>query len=81
MGLHRSASALHTPFYVAQQLSQMLRDCRESVAGVVGAGTLEDYREEIMEMRRWLECGRFDRRAVNRRLRLYATGGEWWMEC
>ena len=59
----------YTPFFVAEQVREMLRE-----------GTLADYREEIGEMCRWLECERLDRRAINRRLRVYAAGGEWWAE-
>jgi len=59
----------YTPFFIAEQVSAMLRE-----------GAIDDYREEIGEMCRWLECERLDRRAVNRRLRVYASGGEWWAE-
>jgi hypothetical protein len=35
--------------------------------------------EEIRELLPWLELDRFDRRAVNRRLKQYTTGDEAWM--
>jgi hypothetical protein len=35
--------------------------------------------EEIRELLPWLELDRFDRRAVNRRLKQYITGDEAWM--
>jgi hypothetical protein len=59
----------YTPFAVAEQVSDWLRE-----------GTLAEYREEVAEMCVWLSCDRFDRRATNRRLQLYVTGGEWWLE-
>jgi hypothetical protein len=35
--------------------------------------------EEIRELLPWLELDRFDRRAVNRRLKQYSSGDEAWM--
>lgn len=59
----------YSPFFVADQVSEMLHE-----------GTIGNYREEVLEMCRWLECHRFDRRMVNHRLHLYATDGEWRVE-
>ena len=38
------------------------------LADVLEEGVIEDHREELMELRRWLLIDRFDRRAVNRQL-------------
>jgi hypothetical protein len=35
--------------------------------------------EEIRELLPWLELDRFDRRALNRRLKQYSVGDEAWM--
>ena len=42
-------------------------------------GDIEDYYEEIQELRYWAAADRFDRKAVNRRLQDYASGNEAWM--
>lgn len=36
------------------------------------------YREELMTFQYWLSAERFDRHAVNRRLKQYALGDEEW---
>ena len=59
----------YSPCAVAEQVADWLRE-----------GTLGAYREEIAEMCQWLSCDHFDRRATNRRLQLYVTGGEWWLD-
>lgn len=48
-------------------------------------GNTEDDRDdacaELAELGYWLHSERLNRRAINRRLRLYVTGGAWWDEC
>jgi hypothetical protein len=39
---------------------------------------IRDQLEDIESLREWLNLDRFDRRHVNRRLRLYAAGDEDW---
>jgi Plasmid pRiA4b ORF-3-like protein len=39
----------------------------------------EDEQDVLRELLPWLNLEHFDRRAVNRRLRLYAEGDEEWM--
>jgi Plasmid pRiA4b ORF-3-like protein len=61
------------PFRVSEHLERL-------VAGV-DTGDLEivrDHLEAIESLREWLALDRFDRRQVNRRLRLYAAGDESW---
>lgn len=41
----------------------------------------DDAREERAELGYWLGSERIDRRAINRRLQLYVTGGAWWDAC
>ena len=36
--------------------------------------------EELRRIQEWVERSRFDRRAVNRRLKLYATGDKAWLQ-
>jgi hypothetical protein len=38
------------------------------LADLLEEGVIEEHREELMELRRWLVIDRFDRRAVNRQL-------------
>jgi hypothetical protein len=40
--------------------------------------TVEDQLQAIASWREWLALDRFDRRQVNRRLRLYAAGDASW---
>ena len=40
---------------------------------------LRDLAEDIEELREWLTLDNFDRRAVNRRLKQYASNDENWM--
>jgi len=59
---------------IHEQLWQMAED--------VGAGEIEVARarlEEILLLREWLMLERFDRRAVNRRLKQYADGDKQWL--
>jgi hypothetical protein len=44
-----------------------------------GTETLKDRLEQLQPWREWLMLHRFDRRAVNRRLRQYAQGDQGWM--
>ena len=60
-------------FRVGEQLERLVES--------VQAGDLEairDQAEEFESLREWLDLDRFDRRRVNRRLRLYAAGDEDW---
>lgn len=41
----------------------------------------DDGRAELAELGYWLQSERIDQRAINRRLRLYVTGGAWWDAC
>lgn len=47
---------------------------------IAEAGNLTDHREELRRLQYWLTVHRFDRRAVNHRLQLYAAGDEQWRE-
>lgn len=61
------------PCDVREHLEQLV----ESVeAGDLDA--LQDHLEVIESLRAWLTLDRLDRRAINRRLRLYAAGDERW---
>jgi hypothetical protein len=61
------------PFRVSEHLERLV----ESVeAGDRDA--IRDQLEDIESLREWLNLDRFDRRHVNRRLRLYAAGDEDW---
>ena len=58
-----------------------VREHLERLVESVEAGDLDGLRDEleaIESLREWLTLDRFDRRAVNRRLRLYAAGDERW---
>jgi hypothetical protein len=58
-----------------------VREHLERLVESVEAGDLDAVRDrlEVIEsLRAWLTLDRFDRRAVNRRLRLYAAGDERW---
>jgi hypothetical protein len=49
------------------------------LAEIAEEGDIEDYYEEIQELRYWAAADRFDRKAVNRRLQKFASGNEAWM--
>jgi hypothetical protein len=56
----------------------LLMELKEAVqAG--DSDAVEGQLEEIRELLPWLKLNHFDRRAVNRRLKQYATGDEAWM--
>jgi hypothetical protein len=58
-----------------------VREHLERLVEGVEAGDLDavqDHLDVIDSLRAWLTLDRFDRRAVNRRLRLYAAGDERW---
>jgi hypothetical protein len=56
----------------------LLMELQEAVqAG--DSDAVEGQFEEIRELLPWLKLNHFDRRAVNRRLKQYATGDEAWM--
>jgi hypothetical protein len=57
----------YSVWYIAEQLAEMLK-----------AGDIEDRYEELFTFRYWWNADRFDRRAVNRRLKQYALGDEEW---
>ncbi len=44
------------------------------LAASAAPGDIEDYYEEIQELRYWAAANRFDHKAVNRRLQDYASG-------
>jgi hypothetical protein len=60
----------YSPFHIAEQLVDLLGD-RDR----------DDAEAELAELGYWLTCDRFDRRAVNRRLQLYAAGDDGWQDC
>lgn len=41
-------------------------------------GLIGDYREEITAFQYWTAVGKYDRRAANKRLQLYAAGNDEW---
>ncbi len=60
-----------------------VREHLERIIEGIDAGDLEAIRDEletVESVRAWLTLERFDRREVNRRLRLYAAGDERWRE-
>ena len=60
-----------------------VREHLERILEGIEAGDREAIGEELEavdSLREWLALDRFDRRAVNRRLRLYATGDARWRE-
>ena len=60
-----------------------VREHLERILQGIDAGALEAIRDEleaVESVRAWLTLERFDRREVNRRLRLYAAGDERWRE-
>ncbi len=62
------------PWEVDEQWWQIVED--------VEAGEIEvarDRLEEILPLREWFTLDKFDRRAVNRRLKQYARDDEQWL--
>ncbi len=59
----------YSPFRIAEHLVNLLSD-----------GDRDDAAAELAELGYWLSCDRFDRRAVNRRLQLYAAGDDGWQD-
>jgi hypothetical protein len=62
---------------------EQVREHLERIIEGVDASDLEAIRDEleaVESLRAWLTFERFDRREVNRRLRLYAAGDERWRE-
>lgn len=57
----------YSVWHIAEQLSEMLEQ-----------GDIADRCEELFTFRYWWNLERFDRRAVNRRLKQYATGDDGW---
>jgi hypothetical protein len=56
---------------------KLLLELKEAVAGG-DTDAMETQIEQIRELLPWLKLDRFDRGAVNRRLRQYATGDDAW---
>jgi hypothetical protein len=64
------------PFRVYEHLEQLAESAEAD-----DLDSVQDHLEVIASLRDWLTQDRFDRRRVNRRLRLYAAGDErWWRE-
>jgi len=63
----------YTPRAILGRLVALHEDCTEDER--------DDARAELAELGYWLRSERIDRRAINRRLRLYTNGGAWWEEC
>jgi Plasmid pRiA4b ORF-3-like protein len=60
------------------RVEELLEGLRENLnAGDVA--TVQDCLEQLQPWQEWLLLGRFDRRAVNRRLRQYAQGDPGWV--
>jgi hypothetical protein len=57
----------YSVWYIAEQLAEMLE-----------TGEIEDRYEKLFTFRYWWDVARFNRRAVNRRLKQYALGDEEW---
>lgn len=57
----------YSPFHIAEQLVDLIND-RDR----------DDAQEALATLGYWLNCDHFDRRAVNRRLQLYAAGDDGW---
>lgn len=58
----------HNPGYIMQRLLEMAEE----------GGTVGDYWDELTEFKYWVRVDKFDRRAVNQRLQLFAAGDETW---
>ena len=69
--LERRAAA---PWRVAELLDELLEDIKAGETEM-----LKDRLEELELWREWLMLHRFDRRAVNHRLRQYVQGDQGWM--
>jgi len=63
----------YAPGAIVARLVELLEDSSED--------DREDACAELAELGYWLRSECVDRRAINRRLRLYETGGAWWEEC
>jgi hypothetical protein len=63
----------YSPYALLERLTEILEACR---TGDIDA--TEDAREEFAQLQYWINCERFDRRGVNRRLQQYAAGDEAW---
>ena len=61
------------PFQMSEHLEQLVERVETG-----DLDTVRDHLEAIASLREWLALDRFDRRQVNRRLRLYAAGDESW---
>jgi hypothetical protein len=60
----------YSPYFIAERLGEILND---------EEGGTDFYREKLEALRCWLDTERFGRRAVNHRLKQYASGDETWM--
>jgi hypothetical protein len=63
---------------VPLQVADLFEDIREYLE-TNDLAAIRLLTEDIPDLREWLTLDRFDRRAVNRRLRQYATNDEAWM--
>ncbi|MHC4534847.1 MAG: plasmid pRiA4b ORF-3 family protein [Planctomycetota bacterium] len=68
--------------YMAQKQHYSVWYIEERLLDILAPENLDEdlhhYREELMTFQYWLSAERFDRHAVNRRLRQYALGDEQW---
>ncbi len=62
----------YTPIAIIERLVELLERGTEDER--------DEARAELAQLGYWLGSERIDRRAINRRLRLYVTGGAWWEE-
>jgi len=63
---------------VPLQVGNLLEDIRDDL-NTNNLEAIRDRADSIEELREWLTLDSFDRRAVNRRLKQYATDDEAWM--
>ncbi len=63
------------PGQIREHLERILKDVKAA-----DLDALRDELEAVEPLREWLTLDRFDRRAVNRRLRLYAAGDDRWRQ-
>ncbi len=59
----------YSNWYIAERVLEILDE----------GGDIDDYYEEFLSLKYWSNAERFDRRAINYRLKQYATGDEAWM--
>jgi hypothetical protein len=59
------------------QVGNLLEDIRDDLEAN-DLDSIRDRADDIEELREWLTLDSFDRRAVNRRLKQYATDDETW---